>query len=142
MKIFECKKITEEFASAFKRLIPQLDQKANIPSKDYLEQLVKSNSTFLFLAEEKEIVGTLTLIINQMPSGQKAWIEDVVVDEKARGKGVGRKLIEAAISFSKKKGIPKIDLTSRPERMAANNLYQKLGFVKRKTNVYRLDLNG
>lgn len=138
MEIFRCKYVNENVVAAFNRLIPQLDAECYIPSKEYLEEIIQNKNSFIFLAEDDTIIGMLTLIINQMPSGRKTWIEDVVVDEKARGKGVGRQLIEAAILFSQKKGISKIDLTSRPERLAANNLYQKLGFEKRKTNVYRL----
>jgi len=141
MKISLCTKADTRVLKAIQKLIPQLDPDCKIPSKEYLEEIIQNDNSFIFLAEDETIIGTLTLIINHMPGGQKAWIEDVVVDEKARGAGVGRKLIEAAILFSKKKGITKIDLTSRPERLAANNLYQKLGFVKRKTNVYRLDIN-
>jgi len=141
MNVYRCIKITDEVVQAFQKLIPQLDPDCSIPSREYLNELILSDYLFLFLAEDEEITGSLTLIINQMPTGKKAWIEDVVVDKNNRGKGIGKKLIEFAIEFARDKGISKIDLTSRPERVAANELYQKSGFKRRNTNVYRLEIN-
>ena len=138
MKIYRCNKIDQTVLSAFERLIPELNPLAEIPSRKHLEEIVQNKNSVIFLAEDNDIAGTLTLLINQTPSGKKAWIEDVVVDKNFRGQGIGTKLIEAAITCSKEMGILKIDLTSRPGRVEANNLYQKLGFEKRETNVYRL----
>jgi len=141
MNIYRCTKITDEVVQAFQKLIPQLDPDCSIPSREYFNELILSDSSFLFLAEDEEITGSLTLIISQMPTGKKAWIEDVVVDKNNRGKGIGKKLIESAIEFAREKGISKIDLTSRPERVTANELYQKSGFKRRNTNVYRLKIS-
>ncbi|MBT3382377.1 MAG: GNAT family N-acetyltransferase [Prolixibacteraceae bacterium] len=138
MKIYQCIEISAEVIIAFNELIPQLNEESKTPSKDYLDEIINSKNSYIFLAEEEKIVGTLTLIINQMPSGKKAWIEDVVVNSKMRGRGIGEKLIEFAVEFAKKHEISKIDLSSKPERIAANNLYKKLGFKQRETNVYRL----
>ena len=140
MKIFQCKEISEDVLRTFETLIPQLCPDCKIPSKKHLTQIIQSDNSFLFLAENEGIIGSLTLIIIQIPTCTKAWIEDVVVDEKMRGKGIGKKLIEFGIEFAKNKGISKIDLTSRPERKAANELYGKLGFKRRETNVYRLEI--
>lgn len=140
MKIFQCKEISEDVLRVFETLIPQLCPDCEIPSKEYLSQIIQSNNSFLFLAQDESIVGSLTLIINQIPTCTKAWIEDVVVEKNMRGKGIGKELIEFAVEFAKNKGISKIDLTSRPERKAANKLYRKLGFKKRETNVYRLEI--
>jgi len=82
----------------------------------------------------------LTLVFNKIPTGDKIWIEDVVVDKSARGKGVGVKLMEFSIAYVRNKNIKSINLTSSPDRVAANNLYRKLGFVQRETNVYRLTI--
>jgi ribosomal protein S18 acetylase RimI-like enzyme len=89
--------------------------------------------------DDGTIVGTLTLAIFRIPTGLRAWIEDVVVDERARGRGVGAALTNAAIRLASDQGARTVDLTSRPSREAANRLYQRLGFVARETNVYRFD---
>jgi ribosomal protein S18 acetylase RimI-like enzyme len=90
--------------------------------------------------DEFVIVGTLTLIIFSTPTGRRSWIEDVVVDESARGAGVGEQLTAAAIDEARQRGVRTIDLTSRPSREAANAMYLKMGFGRRETNVYRLSL--
>ena len=140
MKIYEVKSVTDELYNAFIKLIPQLSPEAKIPEKDDLKEIVNAEHTKLFIAEDEQILGTLTLVLNKIPTGNKAWIEDVVLDEKARGRGVGKALTQFAIDYACQKGYKKIDLTSTPERVVANKLYQKLGFNKRETNVYRLRL--
>lgn len=142
MKISEVDKVNDYVLNAIENLIPQLSSTSKIPSKTDLETIVNSNSTYLFIAEENNnILGALTLVFNKIPTGEKAWIEDVVVDKLARGKGVGKSLTQFAIDYAISKGVTKIDLTSSPERIAANKLYQKLGFKKRTTNVYRYNAN-
>jgi ribosomal protein S18 acetylase RimI-like enzyme len=140
MRIYEANMVTKAIVNAFKNLIPQLSPNCPVPSKSELENLINSNNTLIFIAEENEIIGTLTLVFNKIPTGNKVWIEDVVVDNAARGKGVGEKLIRFAIDYVTSKGIKQINLTSGPERIAANKLYQKLSFTKRETNVYRLTI--
>jgi len=85
------------------------------------------------------IVGSLTLALFRIPTGMRAWIEDVVVDEAARGHGVGDALNRAALEIAAERGARTVDLTSRPSREAANRLYRRLGFQPRETNVYRFD---
>ncbi|MDB2462817.1 GNAT family N-acetyltransferase [Algibacter sp.] len=139
MEIYKLVKVTDSVLNAFKSLIPQLSSSCALPERKDLEAIVESENTVLFVAEEDaKILGTLTLVFYKIPTGNKVWIEDVVVDYDARGKGVGKALTEHAIAYTFNKNIKSINLTSSPERVAANKLYQKLGFVKRETNVYRL----
>lgn len=139
MKIYELTTVSDDVVNVFKKLIPQLSPNCSLPTKKDLEAIVNSSNTLLFIAEENnEILGTMTLVLNKIPTGDKVWIEDVVIDKSTRGKGVGKALIKSAIEYATKNNIKKINLTSSPDRVAANKLYQKLGFVKRETNVYRL----
>lgn len=141
MKIYKLITVTDEVVRAFEKLIPQLAPDCTLPSKEDLQAIVDSNHTILFMAEEhNELLGTLTLVLNKIPTGNKVWIEDVVVDSSARGKGVGEALIQFAVAYVKDQNITSINLTSSPDRVAANKLYQKLGFIKRQTNVYRLTI--
>lgn len=141
MKIYKLITVTDEVVRAFEKLVPQLAPDCTLPSKEDLQAIVDSNHTILFMAEEhNELLGTLTLVLNKIPTGNKVWIEDVVVDSSARGKGVGEALIQFAVAYVKDQNITSINLTSSPDRVAANKLYQKLGFIKRQTNVYRLTI--
>ena len=79
----------------------------------------------------------LTVGIYISPTGKKAWIEDVVVDESYRGKGIGQMLMNFAVDYVKQMKVSVLMLTSNPSRIAANKLYVKLGFEKKETNVYR-----
>lgn len=133
--------VTDELVDAFARLIPQLSSSNPPPTKGELEALVSSPASILLVAEEDGYVfGSLTLALFRIPTGLRAWIEDVVVDSEARGKGVGQKLNEAALERARTEGATTVDLTSRPSREAANRLYQRLGFVARETNIYRYQL--
>jgi ribosomal protein S18 acetylase RimI-like enzyme len=133
--------VTDELLAAFARLAPQLSETMVLPSRAQLEEIVVSPVTSLFIArdadEQSEIIGLLTLAVYRSPAGVSAHIEDVVVDQKARGRGAGEALTRAAMTLAEEKGAKKIDLTSRPSREAANRLYQRLGFVLWKTNFYR-----
>ena len=133
--------VTDELVSAFERLIPQLSSSSPPPTHEHLEHIVRSDSCSLLIARDGEqIVGSLTLVVFPIPTGARAWIEDVVVDASARGKGVGEALNSRALEIARAEGAVTVDLTSRPSREAANRLYQRIGFVKRDTNVYRYDL--
>ena len=122
--------------------MPQLTPDTELPDESTFKALLNSGNTHFFIAEidNKEIAGILTLVRYDIPSGQKVCIEDVVVDENQRGKGYGRELMLFAISFARSTGAKSIELTSRPARIAANQLYRQLGFVIRETNVYRYPL--
>lgn len=133
--------IDVQTAEAFKRLIPQLVNREDYPSIEELRQTVSSDNIRLLVAKDGDnIVGSLTVVLYLIPTGKKAIIEDVVVDEKARGKGVASQLMKAAIKVAREGGARKIELTSRPSRIAANRMYLKYGFEIRDTNFYRLDL--
>lgn len=132
---------TAEVLGACHRLIPQLSSSSAPNTMMELEEIVRGESTVLFAARSDGIiVGLLTLATFRIPTGVRAWIEDVVVDDRARGKGVGEALNRAALVEARRRGAKTVDLTSRPSREAANRLYQRIGFVRRDTNVYRYEL--
>lgn len=140
IEIKQIKEITPEIVDAFSVLIPQLTSKSEIPDRKHLEEVIKTRNTYLFTACNPDIVGSITLVVINTPSGSKAWIEDVIVDKNTRGQNVGETLVSFVIDFAKELNIKSINLTSSPDRVAANKLYQKLGFILRETNVYRLTL--
>jgi ribosomal protein S18 acetylase RimI-like enzyme len=130
---------TQELHDALVRLLPQLSSSPP-PTKDQLQELVGHPDSVLFVARvDGAIVGSLTLVQYRIPTGLKAWIEDVVVDESARGHGVGEALNKAALDEAKRRGNKGVSLTSRPSRESANRLYQRIGFSLRETNMYRYD---
>ena len=138
LEIEQVKEINMEIVEALSRLILQLSPDSKIACSESLKRIVSNKGSYLFIARNTDIIATLTLLVIESPTGAKAWIEDVVVDSKARGQKVGEKLLIHAIDFAKTLDISSINLTSMPERVAANKLYHKLGFEKRETNVYRL----
>ena len=133
--------VSDELLEAFARLLPQLSRAAAPPGREEIAEIVSSPATELFLArgEDGAILGSLTLALFRIPTGMRAWIEDVVVDELARGRGVGEALTREAIRVASDAGARTVDLTSRPSREAANRLYEKIGFRPRETNVYRFE---
>lgn len=149
VKIEEVSEVDEELVEAFRLLTPQLSSSNPAPSREDLVGLVESGVSHLLVAVDPNrpkgdagrILGSLTLVVFRIPTGLRAWIEDVVVDEAARGKGVAYALNEHALALARQLGAVTVDLTSRPSRQVANRLYQRLGFVARDTNVYRFDLN-
>ena len=138
MKIEELTDFSITALDAINGLLPQLSPSAVALDESDLRNIVDSESTKLFLAiDEDGVFGMLSLVLFRIPTGRKAWVEDVVVDEKARGRGVGKLLTEHAIQVAREHGAHSVDLTSRPSREAANALYQRVGFEQRETNVYR-----
>jgi ribosomal protein S18 acetylase RimI-like enzyme len=138
--IAEVTKITGELVDAFARLMPQLSPNFPPPGIGELEDILASPRNALFIARDPErndvIVGAATLCMYCSPTGLHAWIEDVVVDEGSRGKGFGAALTQACIQRAAEAGAHGVNLTSRPARQAANRLYQRMGFIRRETNVY------
>jgi ribosomal protein S18 acetylase RimI-like enzyme len=133
--------VDEALVEALARLIPQLSSSSPPPSAGDLADIVACPESDLFVAElDGRIVGALTLATYRIPTGLKAWIEDVVVDEAARGHGVGEALNQAALESARARGAKHVSLTSRPSREAANRLYQRIGFDPYETNVYRYSL--
>lgn len=132
-----------EVVEAVARLLPLLSKSAAPPGPQEIDEIASSPATTLFVARDGEggrIVGTLTLALFRIPTGVRAWIEDVIVSEEVRGRRCGEQLTNAAIEAARAAGAITVDLTSRPSREAANRLYQRLGFVARDTNVYRYEL--
>ena len=131
-------RVDSQLVEAFAELIPQLSSSSPPPTAEQLQQIVDAPDSVLYVAWlDGRIVGSLTLAMYRMPTGFKAWIEDVVVDASARGHGVGELLNLAAIAEAARRGAKNVNLTSRPSREAANRLYQRLGFVPYDTNYYR-----
>ena len=141
LRIETVQSVSDNIIAACHRLIPQLSSSSRPITADELKEIITGESTVMFAAHlDGEIVGLLTLAVFRIPTGLRAWIEDVVVDERARGNGVGDALNQAALAEARRRGAKTVDLTSRPSREAANRLYQRIGFVRRDTNVYRFDL--
>lgn len=133
--------VTPELVEAWVALVGQLSSSAPPPSAEELGEIIGSPACRLFVARlDGRIVGSLTLVLFRIPTGLRAWIEDVVVDNAVRGAGIGEALSRAAVEEAKRFGAKTVDLTSRPSREAANRLYQRLGFKARDTNVYRYEL--
>lgn len=134
------KQASPEVEEAFALLIPQLSSSATPMNQEQIDQYLNQPGTYLFAFRDKDtakILGLLTLVTFSIPTGKKAWIEDVVVDAAARGQGAGQALVEAATAQARELEIKNVDLTSRPSREAANRLYLRCGFEPRETNVYR-----
>ena len=142
--VSEATAVTSELVAAFERLIPQLSSSSPPPNERELEMLVTAEDTHLLIArvEDGTIAGTTTLVVFRIPTGVRALIEDVVVDSAFAGRGISYDIARYAIDLARRHGAKNVDLTSRPSREAANHVYQKLGFNKRETNVYRYDLDG
>lgn len=142
VQIVEAAEVTPELVAAFEQLTPQLSRSNPPPSAEALRAIVDAEACHLLLAVDGDgaIVGTLTLVVFPIPTGLRAWIEDVIVDETASGRGIGGQLNHHALDLARELGCRTVDLTSRPSREAANHLYRKIGFEPRETNVYRYDL--
>jgi ribosomal protein S18 acetylase RimI-like enzyme len=133
--------VDDDLVMAAGRLIPQLSSSSPAPSREALARIVDSPGAALFVARDgARVVGMLTLVVFEIPTAVRAWIEDVVVDETARGQGVAASLVQAALDRAEAQGARTVDLTSRPDREAANRLYLRMGFEARATNVYRRTL--
>tara|TARA_B100000427_G_scaffold279261_1_gene249350 strand:+ start:61 stop:495 length:435 start_codon:yes stop_codon:yes gene_type:complete len=135
--------VTPKLVDSYKKLIPQLSTSSLPPTEEELDQIIRSDASMILIAENNnnEIVGTMTLVLFHIPTGLRAWIEDVVVDSDHRGEGIGKKLNQEALQIAEKAGAKTVELTSRPARESANRLYQDLGFQKRETNVYRFSFD-
>ena len=143
IRIEEVTVADDELVEAMQALLPQLSTSAK-PIEAYdMESIVASPATILYVARAEDgIVGTLTLVVFRSLTGARCWIEDVVVDGRARGRGVGELLVGAALDGARRANARSVDLTSNPTRVGANRLYQRCGFVQRETNVYRFSLEG
>src|SRR5215471_13664259 len=134
--------VTSEIVEAFDRLLPQLSSSARPLDAAALSAIASAPASTVLLARaEGQIVGTTTLIIFRIPTGVRAWIEDVVVDEAARGRRVGEALTREALRMATQAGARTVDLTTRPSREAAGRLYERVGFARRDSRLYRYTLS-
>ncbi|HEX5946706.1 MAG TPA: GNAT family N-acetyltransferase [Acidimicrobiales bacterium] len=142
MKVEIATTLTPAIVDAVERLVPQLSRSNPPPTTNELGDVVSSPATDLFIAidDTGTVIGMATLAVFRIPTGLRAWIEDVVVDEAGRGQGVGEALTNGMVARARELGCRTVDLTSRPSREAANRLYKRAGFELRDTNVYRLDI--
>ena len=139
--VYELKEAATALVEPINRLLRQLSSSPHPFTVDFLEAIVQSANSHLFIAEVDGVVaGMLTLCDYLAPTGRKMWIEDVVVDEAARGRSIGRLLVNTAIEYAKSIGPGTLMLTSRPSREAANALYRSCGFVFKETNNYKMDV--
>jgi ribosomal protein S18 acetylase RimI-like enzyme len=138
--IEQASEATDELVEALARLVPQLSPARTPPSAAEVAEIVATQTLLVARDALGTIVGALTLVVFRIPTGLQALIEDVVVDETTRGKGVGDELVQEATRLARAAGASSLGLTSRPSREAANRLYRRLGFERRETNVYDLDL--
>lgn len=130
--------IDDEVVAAFGRLLPQLSRSASPLTPDDITAISSAEAITLLIARcDGVIAGTLTLVMFPLPTGLRAWIEDVVVDESFRGRGVGEELSRTAVRVALDAGVRTVDLTSRPSREAAGRLYERIGFRQRDSRVYR-----
>jgi ribosomal protein S18 acetylase RimI-like enzyme len=141
IEVVHAAEVNTELIEAVVALVRQLSTSASVPTSAHLLEMVESSCTTLLLARDRSmagrIVGMLTLVVFRIPTGVRAWIEDVAVDEAARRSGVGEALSREALRIATERGARTVELSSRPSREAANRLYRRLGFVPRDTNVYR-----
>ena len=141
ISVVEATNVDDELIAAMGSLVRQLSTSASAPTVEEVREIIESRCTTLLVARDcsttGRIIGMLTLVVFRIPTGTRAWIEDVAVDVAARGKGVGEALSREALRVAVAHGARTVELSSRPSREAANRLYQRLGFVPRDTNVYR-----
>jgi ribosomal protein S18 acetylase RimI-like enzyme len=136
--IEDLREVTDEVVEAFGRLLPQLSTSAAALDAGAIREIVSSPTVTVLIARSDDtIVGTLSLVVFRIPTGVRGWIEDVVVDSAAGRKGIGTALVREAVDRAMKAGARSVDLTTRPARVAAGNLYERAGFAQRDTRVYR-----
>lgn len=138
-RFIEIEDLKPDYLEAINRLIAQLSTSSHTFTEAELNSLIASPQSHLYALEyDEKIIGMVTLCIYQCPTGRKAWIDDVVVDQNHRGKGYGKLMVRKAMEECQNRGNVTLMLTSRPSRIVANQLYQSLGFEKRETNVYKM----
>lgn len=141
MRIYRATNVSEKLVQGITNLLPQLSSSATAPSHEEIENLLADKNYHLLIAEiDGEIAGMLSLVVVNIPTGRKTWIEDVVVDSKFRGQNIGFELVEQAKKLSQELGAKKLYLTSNPSRQAAHRLYAKCGFEKYDTTLFRIKM--
>ena len=139
-RLIELTELKPGYLASINNLLSQLSDSVHTITEEELNSLLSLSQSHLYVLEvDGQFIGMTTLCLYQCPTGWKAWIEDVVIDEAYRGKGLSKMLVRHAIDFVKSQGIPALMLTSNPKRTAANKLYQTMGFEQKETNVYRMN---
>src|SRR5512146_842858 len=106
MEIFEATQVSDEMVEAFQLLVPQLSSSSPAPTRAQIQEMVDSPAVILLMArDEGKLVGSLSLVVFRIPTGVRAWIEDVVVDQSQRGKGLGEALTRAALDRARQEGV-------------------------------------
>lgn len=136
MTIEQVTEASPELLEVVRRLLPQLSEARTPPTLEQLQATVENQTMLVARDDGGEILGTLTFVLYRVASGLKGRLEDVIVDESARGRGVGEALVQEGMRRANEAGVLMLELTSMPYREAANRLYKRLGFVRRPTNVY------
>jgi ribosomal protein S18 acetylase RimI-like enzyme len=136
MRIEQVHQADEELVGMFHALLPQLTEARTPPTLAQLEDVVSKQTLLVARDDDGRILGTMTFVLYRVASGVKGRIEDVIVDESARGKGVGETLVREGMRLANEAGVLMLELTSMPYRQSANRLYKRLGFVRKPTNVY------
>jgi len=136
MRVEHVTEATEELVEMFRSLLPQLTEARTPPTLAQLQDVVSNQTLLVARDDDGRILGTLTFVLYRVASGVKGRIEDVIVDESARGRGVGETLVREGMRLANEAGVLMLELTSMPYRQSANRLYKRLGFVRKPTNVY------
>ncbi|MEK7616118.1 MAG: GNAT family N-acetyltransferase [Patescibacteria group bacterium] len=140
MTIEELGNVTTKVLEEINALIPQLSSSSKPMTYARLLEMLKEGSSVLVVRDGQNIIGIGMVVIYNVPTEKRAWLEEITIDETYRGQGWGEKLSQALIDIARKQHVDRVYLSSNPDRIAANKLYQKLGFEKKETNVYRLKL--
>ena len=139
MEIVELTTFSEEFVAGIDGLMRELCATAEA-TEERVRMVIESPNMHQYAAfdEDGRIVGCATLCVCTTPEMIIGFVEAVVVAAECRGQHIGRRLMERIIDDARRFGVQELHLTSRPQRVAANGLYQALGFERKETNVYRL----
>jgi ribosomal protein S18 acetylase RimI-like enzyme len=136
VKIEHVTEANDELVATIRALLPQLTEARTPPTLEQLQDVVTNQTLLVARDDDGGVLGTLTFVLYRVSSGVKGRIEDVIVDESARGRGVGEALVREGMRLANEAGVLMLELTSMPYRQAANRLYRRLGFVRKPTNVY------
>jgi ribosomal protein S18 acetylase RimI-like enzyme len=136
MTIEQVTEATEELVEMIRALLPQLSEARTPPTLEQLREVVSTQTLLVARTDDGGVAGVLTFVRYRVSSGIKGRLEDVIVDESARGQGVGEALVREGMRRANEAGVLMLELTSMPYRQSANRLYKRLGFVRKPTNVY------
>lgn len=142
LQLKEVLEVTEHSVATFQYLLDQLTSTPTVFTAAQLQAIIDSKESHLyFFYNETQLCGMITTGSYEAPTGRKTWIEDVVIDEKYRGNGLGKIMLSKVIDMVSREGKTTLMLTSNPSRIAANALYRELKFTPKETNVYKMTIN-